>query len=242
MSLPALGDCGCSCSNPSCDFKVLVAVIPVAATADDTGSYCPGTYTCYDGVAVTSCSAISNITTWLTNQWTAFQNSTPSGFGSYGSPYTGYAWNTFTTAFFTDSTSTVPYSITGPGASTGYGSPVYGSNYTDDYPLVALNGASAGSVCAYAQLVGMNMTGNLFITPLDVPGKTESCLWTPPGPYYIPLPPFDLCAEEYPEGGGIQIAYLPFQTDNSVDCLPAYTGGTYSTCASPDPFFGSDPP
>jgi hypothetical protein len=252
---------GCGDCEPTatCEVKVLAAIITPAGftgsvctsnpstspvVQEGCNNYCQDVYTMTDGpddcTPVTTCGAITNIVTWLLSQWTSFQNDT------------SYPWNTYTTAFFENGSSSTPYCITGPGSTTGFGAPSYGSNYTVGYPLVALNGTTDGNVCAYAQLVAMRMSGNLFLTPLDVPGVTESCLDTSAdgicsasgnmgsGTYYIPMPPLDLCSN--PEEGGIQIGYLPFQTGNTVDCLPAYTGGAYTTCLSPDPFFGSDPP
>jgi hypothetical protein len=59
------------------------------------------------------------------------------------------------------------------------------------------------------------------------------------------MPPFDLCATET-EGisplTNYAIEYVLQQTGNSDDCLPGYSGGAYTTCQTPDPFFGSDPP
>src|ERR1700734_3545400 len=99
-SLPLLGSCGCSCSPPTCDGKTLVAIIPSQATADGTGSFCPGTFNCSPPGCVTTCGAVDNIVNWLISQWTAFQAETT------------YPWDTVTTALFTDSTSTAPYSTT----------------------------------------------------------------------------------------------------------------------------------
>jgi hypothetical protein len=245
---------GCADCNSSalCDFKVLTTVILPAAEPDDTGSYCPHTYNCSDG-CVTECSAVYNMVQWLLAQWDAFHvdtNTAPSG-----STPTGYPWNTYTAAVFTDSTSTGPTTITGPGSSGTYGGTSYGSNYAAAYPLVAEYGSAAGGLCAIAQIVAFKMTGNLFISPSDVSGVTESCLESGGGPcipgapgargqgaYYIPLPPYDLCAEIFVPGSGFDIAYAPYQTGNNEYCLPAYPGGAYTTCLSPDPFFGSDPP
>jgi len=161
-----------------------------------------------------------------------------------------YPWNTYTTGFFTNGASS-PYSITGPGGSTGYGAPSFGSGYTISYALTALNGSSFGDVCAFAQIAAMRMSGNLFITPLGVSGVTESCLATAAdgicsasgqvgsGTYYIPMPPYDLCSD--PSGGGFQIEYEFYQTGNSEDCLPGFSGA-HAQCETPDPFFGDDPP
>jgi hypothetical protein len=239
---------GCSDCEPAatCAYKVLIAVItpagytgsgstsnPTASPVD--GSYCPGVYTVSDGVATTTCASIENIINWLLAQYTNFQNDSD------------YPWNTYTTAFFQNGSSTAPYATVGPGSFTGFGAPSDGSNYGTGGALTALNGTAAGNICASAQLVAMQMSGNLFITPLNVTGVTESCLEPATsascfqsGTYYIPLPTYDLCSD--PSGGTIQISYVPAQTGNNVDCLPDYTGGAYTTCQTPDPFFGSDPP
>jgi hypothetical protein len=242
--------CGDCISTGSCDVKVLTAAILPKADADGTGSYCPGTYDCTPlmtgGNCVTTCSAVLNMVNWINGQWNNFQKDTD------------YAWNTYTTAVFDDDTSASPSSVNTRTFAL-YGGTVYGSNYTADYPLVAAEGSSAGSICAYAQVVAFRMTGQLFITPVDVTGKTESCLaagssgshcsagggLSGSGVYYIPMPAYDLCGElSYcePNCTGYEVAYQPYQNGNNVDCLPQYPGGAYTTCESPDPFFGSNPP
>jgi len=243
-SPPLLGHCGCDCAPASCDTKVLLAVIPPANSPDDTGSYCPGVYACPDGNCTTQCSAVENMVAWLLNQWTAFQNNTASSFGGYAAPFTGYAWNTLTIASFPNAGATDPTSITGPTSGVADYGDTLGSGYSANGAYVALNGPFGTEVCASAQLVAMNMTGNLFLTPEDVSGVTESCLMSPSGPYYIPLPPYDLCSEEYSTLPifSFTVAYVPYQTANSTDCLPGYAGGAYTTCQTPDPFFGDDPP
>jgi hypothetical protein len=248
--LVGCGDCE---PSASCDYKVLVAAISPTSAPDGTGSYCPHVYTCTDGTPVTTCASIGNILNWLAGQVGNFMNDSL------------YPWNTYATALFTDGSSTTPASfnaaptVPGKTSSTGgpsyfitYGGPSLGSGYTVDYSTVALDGPSAGNLCAFAQLVAMRMSGNLFITPYDVPEVTESCLATAisgicsasgaigSGVYYIPMPPYDLCSVL--DDGSIQMGYVPSQTGNSDECLPAYTGGAYNTCQTPDPFFGSDPP
>jgi hypothetical protein len=233
--LPLLGLCGCDCGPAACQGKSLIAFIPSQATPDDTGSFCPGTFDCSgpDG-CVTTCAAVANMVAWLVAQFTNFQNNTL------------YPWDTVTTAYFTDPSATTPSSIVGP--TTDFPGLAGGSGYTNNGVLVASDGppaAPAGSICATAYLTAMNMSGNLFINPYDVPSVTEPCLMTAPGPYYIPMPPFDLCATET-EGisplTNYAIEYVLQQTGNSDDCLPGYSGGAYTTCQTPDPFFGSDPP
>jgi hypothetical protein len=256
---------GCGDCEPeaSCDVKVLNAVItpygftgtvgstnisnPISSPVVEDGcnNYCHACYTMTNGpddcTPTAVCSAVTNIVTWIIGQYSTFQDDT------------SFPWNHYMTGFFQDGAASAPYATVGPqNSTTGYGGDSYGSNYTVGYSLVALNGSTDGSLCAYAQVVAFRMSGDLFITPLDVTGTTESCLETPAdgvcsasgnmgsGTYYIPMPPLDLCSN--PEEGGIQIAYLPFQTGNSDDCLPGYSGGAYTTCLSPDPFFGSDPP
>lgn len=200
-------------------------------------SYCPGVYTVTDGIPSTSCSAVANLVAWLLTQYTDFQNDSE------------YPWNTYTTALFVDGSATTPYSVSGPGATIGYGDPALGSNYTVGYPFVALDGPTAGNICAYAQIIAMRINGNtLIITPLDVPGKSESCQCSNPwglfpwNTFYIPLPSIGECVDPGIGGGGIQIAYLPYVLHDNVDCLPTYSGGTYNFCNTPDPFFGSDDP
>jgi hypothetical protein len=258
---------GCNDCVPesACDVKVLNAVItpygftgtvgstnisnPVSSPyveEDGCDNYCHGCYTMTgdpgdgDCTPTAVCTGLSNIVTWLLGEFTAMQDDT------------SFPWNHYKTGFFQDGNAGSPYATVGPqGSTTGFGGDSYGSNYTEGYGLVALNGSTDGSLCAYAQIVAFRISGQLFITPLDVPDVTESCEEMFSGVcsaggsagsavYYIPLPPLDLCAN--PESGGIQIAYLPFQTNNSTDCLPAFSGGTVSPCLSPDPFFGSDPP
>jgi hypothetical protein len=240
--------CGDCVPRNTCDVKVLTAAILPENSADETGSYCPGTYDCTalstGGNCVTTCSAVENMVEWINGQWTSFQIDAD------------YPWNTYTTAIFANNAASSPSSVNQRTYGL-YGGTVYGSNYTADYPLVAAEGSSAGSICAYAQIVAFRMTGQLFITPIDVSGETESCLAAPmsstcsasgahaSGTYYIPMPPYDLCGELgycSPNCTGYGVAYQPYQNGNNVDCLPAYAGGAYKNCLNPDPFFGSDPP
>jgi hypothetical protein len=253
VSNPAIGICNCETAE-ACQFKVLVGVItpygytgsggttnPVTPPSEPpyNYSYCPGVYTitgepdnCY---AAPSCGGLSNIVDWIASQWTNFQDDsiTP--------------WNTFTTGYFQDGSASSPYIVTGPTGTGIFGASVYGSTYVASSSLVACSGASEGSACGFAQVVAFKMNGDLFITPLNIPDFTESCLDTAgsgcfgEGIYYIPMPPLDLCTDPG-IGGGIQIAYVPNQTGNSGECVAAYTGGAYNPCQTPDPFYGSDPP
>jgi len=241
---------GCSdCFSSSlCESKILYAYIPVAATSDGTGSYCPGLYDCTGGTCVTQCSFLGNMIAWLTNstQLTAFA---------------AQAWNTCVSAEFASVSATTPSSVSSPGSLGGCpGSVQDGSFFTTNLAAAEL-GSAGGNACATAQIVAFRMQGNLFIEPVDVEGVSEACLMTsgqgvcipgggvglPAGTYYIALPPYDLCAEFYGVGTisdeGISIQYEPATTTGQpcASLLTTYSGA-YTPCESPDPFFGSDPP
>jgi hypothetical protein len=254
MSAPSIGICSCVEAS-ACQVKVLVAVITCYGYTGAGGtsnpqtppgslpnnySYCPGLWTitgepenCFP---TTTCSGLSNIVAWIASQWSAFQNDTI------------YPWNTYTTGYFQDGNASSPYIITGPGGAGPFGAAAYGSTYASTGQSgVACSGVSAGPLCGFAQVAAFKMNGDVFITPLNVPDITEPCLDTAgagcfgEGIYYIPMPPLDICSDP-PEGEGIQIAYTPGETGNSGGCMPAYSGGAYTTCQTPDPFYGDDPP
>jgi hypothetical protein len=233
---------GCACQPAVCETKVVVANILAVSTAPASGawqnSYCPGVYTVdAEGNAHTTCGAVDNIVNWL--------NSLPFTNNS------DYPWDTLTNASFQLSgDGTIPSSPTGV-TQTGAGAAddSEGSGYEAEGGLVATLGTLAGNICASAQIVAMQMTGNLFITGVNIPGVTQPCLdqgsggCLSQGIYYIPMPPLDICSTADSDAG-FQYAYALSQSANTEGCLPSYTGGpgSYSICQSPDPFFGSDPP
>jgi hypothetical protein len=240
----------CSSSSSLCQVKVLFAYIPVAKSPDETGSYCPGLYNGTDGAWTTQCSDLSDMITWLLAQVTNFANDTL------------YPWNTCTSAEFASVSATTP-TITGPGSLSGCGGDAEAGSFYGTNLVAAQDGSSFPTVCASAQIVAFRMQGNLFIVPEGVTGVSEACLAVSggggaarcssggalaSGTYYIPLPPFpDLCTEAYGSGSisdeSIAVQYFPEATEGQpcASILDTFSGD-YTTCQSPDPFFGSDPP
>jgi hypothetical protein len=248
---------GCGDCAPStlCDWKVLSANIDAAETPTDD-SYCPGQFTVSDGTPTALCSGLDSIVNWVIGQMANFQDDSLQ------------PWNTFVTAFFTAGGGGSPYEINGPATfpgvtsstgggayNLGFGAFTYGSYFACGSLDTPVSGpAGQQGACGSAQIVALRMTGDVYLTPLNLTGDiTESCLLAPgntvcsagggqgDGTYYIPMPPYDACVDPAPDTG-IQVAYLPYEgSGGPANCLLGFSG-SYTNCLSPDPFFGSDPP
>jgi hypothetical protein len=228
----------CPCEQVTCEIKVIVANILATATPGSgmwANSYCPGVYTVDgSGHAHTTCPPVENIIGWLESQTL--------------SDDTAFPWDTLTVGSFQlPGDGSIPGSPTST-VQTGAGgaAPSEGSYYLAGGALVASLGAVAGNICAQAQIVAMKMSGSLYVTPLNIPDVTESCLLTPGSgdqcnggvTYYIPLPAYGLCSVAL-DDEGFQYAYSLYQTGNTTSCLPSFSGD-HTACGTP--FTDSDPP
>lgn len=241
------------CPSPYCESKTIVAVItpygytgsgctsnpitlPVVQNA--CNNYCPGLwnmiggpFSCGGDSSSPSCGCVTNLTAWIASQ-----------------DFESVAWGGGITGFFQDGNASSPYcTVTG---SSGFGDPAYGSIYEEDGILVAQQGTLVGNVCAFAQIAAYKMTGPLYLTPVDLPGISASCVSLPSpfnpacvnqtqATYYVPMPPTDLCTS----GTGFQVQYQPYVNSSSqIGCAAEWSGGSVSNCLTPDPFYGASPP